>query len=142
MPAIKVFSGEDVQVPEGSSHEFECEFKEASGAYLSVGAVLTIRGWLDDHASGVNINSRANQNILGVNGGALVNGPLATPPRPDGVGVFIWSLDAADAPIVNSGPVATELHRITLKVTYTRTGGGTGVLTHQVLYPVVALERI
>lgn len=142
MPAIRVFSGEDVDIPEGTSHEFECEFKEANGTFLGVGAIVSIRGWLDDHVSGTTINSRANQELLNLNGGALVNGPLATPPRPDGVGVFTWRLDGADAPIVSQEAVASEVHRLTLKVTYNRTGGGTAQLTHQVLYNVVALERI
>lgn len=135
MPAIKVFVGEDTQVPEGSSHEFSCTFQEASGAAIQLAAITDIRGWLDDHAAGTTINSRANVSLLGANGGTLVDGG-------SGVGLFTWALDAADAPIVGAGAVSAEIHRLTLKVTYTRTGGGTGTLTHKVLYSVVALERI
>ncbi len=135
MPAIKVFSGEDVQVPEGSSHEFSCTFQEASGAAIQLAAITSVRGWLDDDVSGNTINSRANVELLGANGGSVVDGG-------GGVGLFTWVLGAADAPIASQEPVESEIHRITLKVTYTRTGGGTGVLTHKVLYSVVALERI
>lgn len=135
MPAIKVFKGEDTEVPEGSSHEFSCTFQEASGAAIQLAAISSIRGWLDDDASGATINSRANVELLGAAGGTLVDGG-------SGVGLFTWALDGADAPFVNTSGAKAELHRITLKVTYTRTGGGTGVLTHKVLYPVVALERI
>lgn len=136
MPAIKVFTGEDAEVPEGSSHEFSCTFREASGAAIQLAAISSIRGWLDDDASGTTINSRANVELLGAAGGTLVDGGA-------GVGLFTWALDGADAPIVSTDPATVrERHRITLKVTYTRTGGGTGVLTHKVLYTVVALERI
>lgn len=135
MPAIKVFTGEDTHVPEGSSHEFSCTFQEASGAAIQLAAISSIRGWLDNDATGVTINSRANIELLNAAGGTLVDGG-------GGVGLFTWALGPDDAPIVGAGAVSTELHRLTLKVTYTRTGGGTGVLTHKVLYSVVALERI
>ncbi len=133
MPAIKVFSGADVDVPEASSHEFECTFREASGAAIQLAAISDIRAWLDDEATNAPINSRSNVNVLDANGGTLVDGGA-------GVGKFTWALDAADAVVVGTGKF--EVHRITLKVTYTRVGGGTGTLTHKVLYRVVALERI
>lgn len=132
MRAIKVFDGEDNEVPEGSSHEFECTFKEASGAAIQLAAISAIVGWLDD-PTGATINSRDAVNLKNANGGTLVDGG-------GGVGKFTWALDAADAVMV--GTAVRELHRITLKVTYTRSGGGTAQLTHSVLYPVVALARI
>jgi len=133
MPAIKVFTGEDVDVPEGSSHEFACTFREASGAAIQLAAITDIRAWLDDDATNTPINSRSNVNVLGAAGGTLVDSGA-------GVGLFTWALDAADAAVVGTGK--SEVHRITLKVTYTRVGGGTGTLTHKVLYRVIALERI
>lgn len=142
MPAIKIFAGEDVDVPEGSSHEFQCEFVEASGATLAHTAVSAIKGWLDDMASGSAINSRTDQNVLNLNGGTLVDGPAAVPARAAGIGVFTWLLDPEDAVIVSTADVASEFHRLTLKVTYTRTGGGSATLTHEVRYRVVALPRI
>lgn len=133
MPALRVFDGEDTWVPEGSSHEYECTFKEASGAAIQLAAIGTITGWLDDVATGGTINSRDAVPLKGASGGTLVDGGA-------GVGKFTWALDAADAVMV--GTKESEFHRITLKVTYTRTGGGTAQLTHSVLYRVVALARI
>lgn len=135
MPAVTVFTGEDVEVPEGSSHEYSCTFQEASGAAIQLAAISDIRGWLDDASSGATINSRANVVLLNTNGGTLADAG-------GGVGRFTWALDAADAPIVSNSPVARELHRITLKVSYTRSVGGAAQLTHSALYRVVSLDRI
>lgn len=132
MRVPRIFESEDSWVPEGSSHEFECTFKEASGVAIQLAAISAIAGWLDD-PTGATINSRANVPLKNLNGGSLVDGG-------GGVGKFTWALDPADAVIV--GEDEREYHRITLKVTYTRSGGGTAQLTHSVLYPVVALARI
>jgi len=142
MPAVKIFESPNNEVPEGSSHEMQCEFVEASGAPIAVGAVLTIRAWLDSLPDGETINARVDQNVLNVNGGSLVDGPAAVPPRAIGVGVFTWLLGPQDAVIVTTANVSKEVHRITLKVTYTRTGGGVGTLTHEQRYPVIPLARI
>lgn len=141
MPAITILDGDDTQVPEGASHEFQCEFTEASGAPIAVGAVTAILGWLDALPGGTTINAREAQSVLNANEATLVDGPSAVPPRATGIGVFTWLLTPQDAVIVGTG-VSSEFHRITLKVTYTRTGGGTATLTHEVRYRVVALARI
>lgn len=142
MPAITILDGRDTEVPEGSSHEYQCEFVEASGATLAVGAVTAILGWLDALPGGTAINTRTAQPILNANQATLVDGPSAVPPRATGIGVFTWLLTPQDAVIVSTSDVSSEFHRITLKVTYTRTGGGTATLTHEVRYRVIPLARI
>jgi len=143
MPAIKIFDAYDAEVPEGSSHEYQCEFVEASGAVLAIGAVQTIFAWLDALPGGTTINSRAAQDVRNLNGGSLVDGPSAVPTRAAGVGVFSLLLDPADAVIVSTDDdVLYEYHRLTLKVTYTRTGGGAATLTREVRYRVIPLARI
>lgn len=133
MSAIRIFDGEDAAVPEGSSHEYSCRFAEASGAAILLGAITDIRGWLDDVASNTTINGRSSTSLLNAGGGTLVDAG-------DGSALFTWALDAADAPVL--GAAAVEWHRITLKVTYSRAGGGTGVLTRDIRYRVIKLERI
>jgi len=142
MSAIKVFAGQDTDVPEGSSHEYQCEFVEASGAVLAIGAVQTIVAWLDALPNGTTINGRVAQNVHNLNGGSLVDGPSAVPPRAAGVGVFTLLLDPGDAVIVSVNDVSYEYHRLTLQVTYTRTGGGAATLTREVRYRVISLARI
>jgi len=118
---------------EGSSHRYRCEMTDEDGSAIVLAAISEIRGWLDDVASGYTINSRANVSLLDTNGGSLVT--------ESGRAVFYWYLGSADAPIVSTEAVASELHRVTLKFTYTRTVGGPGLLTHRATYPVYALER-
>lgn len=142
MPAITILDHQDTQVPEGASHHYQCEFVEASGATLAIGAVTAILGWLDALPGGAAINGRTEQDILNLNEATLVDGPAAVPPRAAGIGVFTWKLTPADAVIASLVEVSSEFHRITLKVTYTPTGGGSETLSHEVRYRVVALTRI
>lgn len=132
MSAYKVFEGLENHVPEGTSHEYACTCAEANGTSIALGAISGILCWLDDVETNTTINSRASQNVLGANGGTLTNQA--------GVGLFTLALSATDAVLVGSGP--TELHRLTLKFTYTRTGGGTGTITRRVFYRVANIERI
>jgi len=118
---------------EGSSHRYRCEMTDEDGSAIVLAAISEIRGWLDDLETGYTINSRANVSLLNLNGGSLVT--------ESGRAVFYWYLDSADAAILSAAAVAAELHRITLKFTYARSIGGTGLLTHRATYPVVALER-
>ncbi|WP_291988332.1 hypothetical protein [Luteitalea sp.] len=122
---------------EGSSHRYRCEMEDEDSAVIVAAAITDVRGWLDDDESGVTINSRANVSLLGANGGSVVTETIAGVPR----AVFYWYLTSADAAIVSSADVSSEDHRLTLKFTYTRSGGGSGLLTHRARYPVVALER-
>ena len=140
MAAQTIFTGEDTVVPEGTSHEYACRFVEASGAVLELAAITSIALWLDDVRTGTAINSRTNVDVLDDNGGTLEDDA-------DGA-LFTMSFDPADAVIVTqppSGPPVpprVEQHRITLKVGYNKTGGGTGQLTHEVLYRVRSFPRI
>jgi len=91
----------------------------------------------------VAINGRVNVDLKNANGGTLVDGATLTPPQA-GVGAFTWALTAADAAVVTTTatPGDTERHRITLRVAYTRSGGGEGQITHSAEYDVVKLGRI
>lgn len=134
MPAIKVFTGEDNEVPEGSTHEFECTLVD-QGVAIQLAAIVAVRGWLDDHTTGTAINSRTDVDLKNAGGGVLVDAG-------GGVGKFTWYLTAADAAILDPAKVA-ESHRLTLKFTFNRTGGlSAGTLTHEVVYRVRNLARI
>ncbi len=133
-----VLAGAENRVAEGSTHRFRLEFADEAGNALQLGAIAAIACWLDDHL-GSTINSRSAQNVLNAAGGTLVTETVSGVAR----AVFYLSLDAADAVIVStSSSVVSERHRVTIKVTYTKSGGGTGTLTAVVFYDVWALSRI
>lgn len=122
---------------EGASHRYRSELTDEDGSQIQLAAVTDIRGWLDDDATGVTINGRANVSLINANGGSLVSETVAGQPR----AVFYWYLTSADAPIVSGENVSQEIHRLTLKFTYTRPAGGQGLLPHVVKYPVIAIAR-
>lgn len=134
MPAVKIFTGENTAVPEGTEHEYECTLVDRKQVAVQFAALTAIWAWLDDHDTNTPINTRIRQNVLNQNGGVVTAGA-------GGVAVFTLGLDAADALIVNRTK-DDEQHRLTLEFTYNRAGGGIGTLTHKVLYRVVNLERI
>lgn len=122
---------------EGASHRYRCELTDEDGSAILLAAVTDIRGWLDDDVTNLTINSRANTVLLDAGGGSLVTETVAGVPR----AVFYWYLTSADAPIVSGAAVASEIHRLTLKFSYTRPGGGAGLLPHVVKYSVTAIAR-
>ena len=123
-------------VSEGTSHEYACTFREANSANspLTKAAISSIKLWLDDARTGTAINSRTNLEVFDASIGSVVD--------VDGEAVLTLKFTAADAKIVATAAVLSERHRITLQVTYTKVGGGTGHLTHRAYYDVVSLERI
>lgn len=138
MPAaVSLLIGPDQLVPEGTSHHWRGTLAEEDGSDLGVGAITAIEGWLDDPA-GLPINSRTAVPLLNANGGTLV-ALSATQAQ------FTWQLDPADAVISAAGQAARvtrERHRLTLRFTFTRDGGGTGALTHEAYYDVASFARI
>ena len=122
---------------EGASHRYRAELIDEDGSMIQLAAITDVRGWLDDDVSGVTINGRANVPLIAANGGSLVSETIAGQPR----AVFYWYLTSADAPIVSTDNVSEEVHRLTLKFTYTRPAGGQGLLPHVVKYPVIAIAR-
>ena len=121
MPAIKIFTGRHTEVPEGSSHYYECTLEDRDGP-IQVAAVTAIVGWLDDNDTGTAINGKTAVDLLNANQGTLVDGGA-------GVAKFTWALDYDDALIVTVANTS-EFHRITLKFTYARSGLPNGTLTH------------
>jgi hypothetical protein len=131
---IKIFTADNTKVPEGSTHEYSCEFEDQSGAPIALSAILSMTAWLHDRETKTVINRQA-QNVKDANGGVLSAGT-------GGRAVFTLTLDPVDARIVNRS-LEDEQHRLTLKATWTRGGAlADGALTHKVLYRVVNLEVI
>jgi len=132
-----VLVAEDDRVGEGTSHRYVCRLAEEDGTALQASAITAIVGWLDDPL-GATINSRSAVNLNGASGGSVADVGA-------GVAEFTWQFEPADAVISVAGQaagVAIERHRITLKFTYNKAGGGTGQITRRVYYDVESLERI
>lgn len=138
MPPIRVFDKRAHEIPEGSNHEYSCTLTDL-GLAIATAAVTSVRIWLDGldaDGSPTVINSRSNHDPLA---GTII----ATLVDVAGVATFTLFLTKDDAAIVAAN--ASELrqwNRLTLKFEYNRTGGGTGQLTHEVMYPVRNLHRI
>jgi hypothetical protein len=133
MPAITIFDTAVTEVPEGSNHEYQCTLVDL-GVPIQLAAITAVRFWLDDLETGVALNSRTNIDPIAGAIGVLSDAG-------GGVGAFLLKLTGADATIADATKVS-EQHRLTLKFTYTRVGGGTGTLTHEVIYRVRNLARI
>jgi hypothetical protein len=128
-------------VPEGTSHELAFTFAEADPASspLQAAAISSIRLWLDDALTGATINGRQDHEVKNTSIGTLADVVEAGVTKAR----LTVALGAADAVIVGTGAAGVdERHRVTLKVTYTRTGGGSAQLTHRAYYDVTSLERI
>lgn len=135
MPAIRVFAGEDTEVPEGSNHEYFCTLVDL-GASIQAAAISAVRIWLDGLAAdGSPTALRSETDPIAES--------LATITPNGDVGEFLLKLTPADAAIVAANMAeAYQRNRLTLKFTYSRVGGGTGQLTHEVIYRVRNLHRI
>lgn len=129
--AIKVF--ENVIVPERNDAEYEAVFIGADAAETVIlpAAILTITGKLTDIFSDTVI--RNNVNVFNANGGSI-----------DVSGKFIWKLDPSDHVIyATTEPKKLHKRRLTIRVTYARTGGASaGELNHVVDYYVEAMEDV
>jgi hypothetical protein len=125
MPEPMTFGAGDAIV-EKSDAQYECVFKEAAPGQpqLLLAAITGLTATLKNvgEAPAV-INSRNAQSVLNANGGTLVTD-----------GTFTLMLSALDNIYVGTQPGGLEQHRLTLRVTFTRTGGGTGTLNHEVLF--------
>lgn len=123
-------------VPKGTSHELAFTFEEANAAAspLQTAAISSIKLWLDDAESGTTINSRQDLEVKNASIGTLAD--------VSGVATLTLAFEPGDAAIVGAPAPAKERHRVTLKVSYTRTGGGAAQLTHRAYYDVTSLERI
>lgn len=123
----KRFGPEDA-VDEGSNTEYSCTFQEAAIGQpaLDTAAILTLVATLKNVATNGVINSRSVQNVLNANGGTVIDG------------TFTLELTALDNIIVSTTPLpgGLEQHRLTLAATYSKTGGGTGNLNHEVTFYV------
>jgi len=135
MPVPRIFSNDDSEVPEGTVHEYFCTLVD-QGVALQAAAITGVRLWLDG------LDQNASPTALRSDVDAIGLG-LATITANGSVGEFLLKLTAADAAIVPAN--ASEIfqrNRLTLKFTFTRVGGGTGQLTHEVIYRVRNLNRI
>jgi hypothetical protein len=117
-------------VNEGSTAEYACDLVDASGDSIDASAVLTIVATLRANGVSAVINGRDDQNVKDINGGTLTDG------------AFTLELSALDNVIVSSTSDREELHKLTLQMTYNKTGGGTGALTHEVRFYVLNLTDV
>lgn len=133
MPSTRFSNGDAVN--EGSDAEYQCQFKEAAAGQpvLNAAAILTITATLRDVKTDAILGSRNAQNVKGVNGGTLaVDGTFT-----------LHFTGNTDMVVAGAGEQNTfELHSLTLKVTYTKTGGGTGYLNHVVEFFVQRIEDV
>jgi hypothetical protein len=124
--AIKRFDVNDA-VEQDTDAEYECRFTEAAPGQpdLDAAAILTIEATLQNVSGGALIpgeiiHGRDGQDVKNLNGGTLASD-----------GLFTLQLSALDNVIVEADwPRHVEEHRLTLVVTYTKTGGGTGQIMH------------
>ena len=129
---ITIIAGANTRVPEGTTHEYRCEFEDQSGAAIALTAISTMSVWLHDVATSTPINRLA-QNVKDANGGVLSSGA-------GGRAVLTLTLDPGDAKIVDRR-TEDEQHRLSLYVTWNRGGSlDPGELTHEVLYRVVNMR--
>lgn len=134
--AITTFRSED-SINEKSDAQYQCQFREAADGQpvLNSAAILTILATLRDIPSATVINFRNAQDVLNVNGGTLALD-----------GTFTLHLSGnVDNVIKNAaftGSGKHEQHRLTLQVTYNKTGGGMGYLNHEVDFYIVSLADV
>jgi hypothetical protein len=129
--AVKTF-GPNEAINERSDAQYGCTFHEAAVGepVLNAAAITTIVATLADMATGEILNSRDEQDVRNANGGTL-----------DTDGTFTLQLDDDDNVVVTRHK-SREKHRLTLEVTFNRTGGGTGTLNHEVQFYVLNLEHV
>lgn len=129
--AMKLFDRGD-SVHEKSDVEYECTFKEAAAGQpqLNAAAITAILLTVSDVKTNTIINGRTAVSVRNVNGGTLAAD-----------GKFTLQLSAADNALVDQ-TVADELHRLVLQVTYQKSSGGTGSLTHEVRFFVVNIGHV
>lgn len=127
--AIKRFRANEA-VNERSDAQYECAFVESSGAAIDDAAIQTITATLSDVNTGTILNSRDGQNVKNANGGTLAAD-----------GTFTLQLGALDN-TVHTATAELEEHRLVLEVTFTRAGGGTGHLNHEVRFYIAALAHV
>lgn len=126
-------------VNEKSDAQYQCQFREAAVGQpvLNGAAIVTILATLRDVVTSTVLNSRNAQNVRNANGGTLA-----------GDGTFTLHLTGnVDNIIVSVAPTfaksdRNEQHRLTLQVTFNKTGGGTGYLNHEVDFFVKSLADV
>lgn len=136
MPVPRIFITDDSEVPEGSNHEYFCTLVDL-GVAIQAAAITSVRIWLDGlDANDVPTALRSDIDAIGAGIATITSGT-------GGVGEFLLKLTAADSAVVaaNAGEIF-QRNRLTLKFIYSRVGGGTGQLTHEVVYRVRNLHRI
>ena len=129
--AITKFLSEDA-INEQSDSEYTCTFHDAGAdaEQLDADAILTIVATLS--AGSTVINDRDEEDVLNDNGGTLEDD-----------GTFTLRLDSDDNAVVSSSAApSVEEHRLSLEVTYARTGGGIGHLNHEVRFYVKKLQDV
>lgn len=120
-------------VPQGSDAQYSCVFQESAEGQptLNASAISTITATLIDVTTQSIINNRSAQSVKNDNGGTL-----------ESDGTFTLQLGADDNIIHGSPAPRTERHRLSLAVTFNRTGGGQGTLNHDVYFYVRNLEGV
>jgi hypothetical protein len=133
--AIKRFRAHEA-VNERSDAEYVCTFVNGAGETIDDSAISAIVATLSDVASGTIINSRDGQNVLNAAGGTLAA---------DGTFTLLLGRTGAGATQNDNLRVGTldpEEHRLVLEVTFTRPGGGVGLLNHEVRFYVQDVAHI
>lgn len=127
LPPTTILEGDDNLVGEGTSHRYVATLIDEDGAPIQVAALTSVLGWLWDEATAGIVNARSSVNLL----------PSVTDIG-GGVAQLVWALLPADAVVLaaTAKPGDRERHAIELRVTYTKSGGGTGGLRRRTLYDV------
>jgi hypothetical protein len=134
---IKDFGPNDA-IPEGSDRRYKCKFFEAADGEPQIddSAILTITATLRDispQGSNNIINSRLDQSVLNTNGGTLAT---------DGTFALFLTGNTDNVCMTPQESGKLELHKLTIKVTYTKSGGGTGYLNHEIRFYVMNLGDV
>lgn len=130
---VKIFNAINEIIEEKSEATYRCRFRESPTAAdpLIGAAIQSITASLHDSTSNNVINARNAQNVLNANGGTLASD-----------GWFNLILGTDDTPLVNAAATDLEEHKLTLVVTFFRTGGGLGTIRHEIRHYIQPLEHV
>lgn len=86
-------------IDERSSGTYECTLHDQAGDAITTARLTSLKIKLVERTLGTVINSRNEQSVLNVNGGAL-----------SALGVFTWTFGPLDTAIIGTGNPAVEEH--------------------------------
>lgn len=115
-------------VPEKGNATFTATLKDDTGTVIPGSALTTLVCTLYDRSSGVTLNNRNAQSILGLNGGS-VSSPG---------GVLTLQLLSADN-VLQSQDITEETHIALIEGTY---NAGAKALKHELVFVVVNLTKV